>query len=171
MVRIFLLLICPLFVFIAGCGSPLPPGMPKLYKTTVVITQDNQPLSGATVLAINEDFAATPYPSGGITDEKGEVELKTNGRFPGVPAGRYIVTVSKIDSDIVIDPAAAKTLSSEEYEKLSARRDAHSFYVTEEKFSQQNTSPLRIEVKPGTTKHSLDVSPQVHIKIKAGAPA
>lgn len=171
MPRTLLLLTCSLLLFLAGCGTSLPPGMPKLYPTTIVITQDNAPLSGATVVAINEDFVSTPYPSGGTTNDAGKVVLKTNGKFSGVPAGKYVITVSKIGSDVEIDPEAVKTMNTEEYEKLSAKRDANSFYLTEEKFAGKETSPLRIEVKKGVKTHSLDVSPKVHIKIKTAAPA
>ncbi|GHT11815.1 hypothetical protein FACS1894170_05860 [Planctomycetales bacterium] len=149
----------------------MPPGMPPLYPTTIVITQDGTPLAGATVVAVSEDFASTPYPSGGTTDKSGEVVLKTNGKFSGIPAGKYIITVSKIGSDIEIASDAGSTLDAEEYEKLVAKRDANSFYLTEEKFANQGTSPLRIEVNKGVKTHSLDVSPKVHIKIINSPPA
>jgi hypothetical protein len=168
MPKILLLL---LIFILTGCGQPLPSGMPPLYPTTLIITQDNVPLSGATVIAVHEDFASMPYPSGGTTDASGAVELKTNGKFHGVPAGKYIVTVSKLDSDIAIAPDAADTLSPEEYEKLRDKREAHFFYVTERKFTRRETSPLRIEVKSGAKTHSLDVGPPVRPKAKTGAPA
>lgn len=86
--RIFLFsYIAVSLLFVTGCGERLPPGMPKLYKTIITITQDGKPLEGAQVIAVSEDFANAPWTSGGITDATGIVELKTEGRYSGIPIG------------------------------------------------------------------------------------
>ncbi|MDR1384520.1 MAG: carboxypeptidase-like regulatory domain-containing protein [Planctomycetaceae bacterium] len=152
-----------LFAFF-GCGDKLPPGMPKLYETVLTITQDGSPLANANVLVISEDYAVVPYSAGGQTDKSGKVRLLTEGRYKGLPAGKYIIAVSKIEGPDVTLPTKVNTDEEiAEYNKLTDEIAKNSFMVVSEDFSDPAKSPLRLEVQRKTTA-TFDVSPKVKLK-------
>jgi hypothetical protein len=130
--------------------------LPKLTPVTLTITQEGQPLSGATVTLIAADQPQTWYPTG-ITNEKGNVELFTNGKYKGAPKGKYKVTVTKIHTE----PSQFGTPLEEGqpgYEEWSAKvsqetRAAYS--VVEKKFTDANTTPLEIEIPSRTSSFDL----------------
>ena len=82
-----------------GCSKPRPEGLPKLYPVTLQFTQGGEPCVEAAVSLIPEP--GSPWGSGGITDANGRVTLHTHGKYPGIPAGNYKITVSKIESEFV----------------------------------------------------------------------
>jgi len=153
------------FLF-AGCGERLPPGMPKLYKTTITIVQDGNPLVGASVVAISDNFETTPWTSGGVTDESGSVELKTQGRYRGMPAGTYLVTVSKIEGPLGLELPQKPNTDEEirEYDRIQKQIESNSFHIVDEKYMKQDSTPLKLEIK-GTTRERFDVSPAVKVKV------
>jgi len=161
------LLLILVFPIAVGCSEQTLPGMPKLYKTQVTITQDGQPLAGANVIAINEDFASSPWSSGGTTDSAGVVHLRTEGKFTGVPIGTYKIAVTKLEdqSGIVLPEKIATDAEIAEYERLQRQAEAATFQVIDDKFGNLETTPLRLEVK-GVTSQTFDVSPKVKIKPK-----
>lgn len=82
-----------LVIGIAGCQDiPKPADLPELFSVTVLVMQDSAPLSRATVLLSSPDFR---WSVGGVTDANGLAVLWTSGRYRGVPAGSYRVTVTK----------------------------------------------------------------------------
>lgn len=80
---------------VAGCtgtGSDEPaegPDYSNLVPAKGVITLNGEPLSGAVVTFLPEQWA----PGVGETDEKGEYDLSTSDR-PGIPPGDYKVAIS-----------------------------------------------------------------------------
>ena len=150
----------------AGCGEGLPPGMPKLYKTTITIVQDGSPLTGASVVAISANFETAPWTSGGITDKSGSVVLKTQGQYRGIPAGTYLVTVSKTEGppDLELPKRPNTDEEIREYDKIQKQIENNSFQVVDEKYTKQNLTPLKLEIK-GTTHETFDVSPAVKVKV------
>ena len=80
-----------------GCGGkPKPDGMPDLYKTTIVVTQNGAPLADA-ALSLQSDDPSLKWAVGGKTDANGRAELTTHGDFKGAPAGTYRVGVVKME--------------------------------------------------------------------------
>ncbi|MDR1493716.1 MAG: hypothetical protein LBT05_13495 [Planctomycetaceae bacterium] len=155
------ILLFPLFL-IFGCGDKLPPGMPKLYEAVLTITQDGSPLANANVLAISENYAAVPYSAGGQTDKSGNVRLLTEGKYKGIPAGKYIIAVSKTEANDIEKPATFNT--EDEIKSYLAEVEKHSFVVVSEKFSDPEKSPLRLEVLKRKTTATFDASPKVRLK-------
>src|SRR5690554_1323859 len=79
---------------ILGCGESLPPGMPELHPVKLEFTQAGVPLAGAAVQLVPLD-ATSRWVSGGGTDALGIAIPHTHGTYPGVPAGKYKVCVTK----------------------------------------------------------------------------
>ncbi|MDR0869908.1 MAG: carboxypeptidase-like regulatory domain-containing protein [Planctomycetaceae bacterium] len=158
-------------LLLSGCGTKLPPGMPKLYPAKLLITQDNAPLAKATVTVISSD-AARPFNAGGQTDENGALQLRTEGQYPGIPAGEYAVTVSKAEGPDLALPTVANT--DEEiaaYDKVVAEIVKNTFIVVDPKFSDIKTTPLKLEIKKGQNSITLDVSPKVKLKPPKAPPS
>ena len=78
-----------------GCSSEnRPPGMPKLYPASILITQEGQPLEGASVILVCVDESIRWLVSG-QTNRDGVARLVTHGQFSGAPAGKFKVCVTK----------------------------------------------------------------------------
>ena len=98
------LTILPLALMLAvslGCGPKLPPGMPKLYPVTVtVIFEDGKPVGGASVIfRLTDPVLPRTWLHAGTTDSEGKVKLMTDGEYPGIPAGKYSVTIEKFERE------------------------------------------------------------------------
>ncbi|PQO39262.1 hypothetical protein C5Y96_05235 [Blastopirellula marina] len=94
----FLLIVAAAFL---GCSSGQPTLIPGRNPTIPVrgqITLDGTPIEGATVMFFCEKLMITSY---GKTDKAGQYELTTYEPGDGAPAGRYQVSVKKIEQTIV----------------------------------------------------------------------
>lgn len=76
----------------SACSRKLPADLPKLYSCRVTISAGGSPVEDAMVTFIAED---SKWSAIGTTDSAGAASLQTNGRYPGVAAGQYKVTVQK----------------------------------------------------------------------------
>lgn len=147
-----------ILLFFTGCfGEKRPEGFPKLYPLSIEIVQEGTPLVGAGVALVSDDANLSRWPSGGVTDEKGIVQIHTY-QYPGAPEGSFKVTVTKTltegaQSDIL---ATGKGNTQKVYE------------LVDSKYSVADKTPLTIEVKAGTTPVSkLDVGKKVKTFISA----
>ena len=122
----------------AGCSGELEPeGMPKRHPTVIQFTQAGQPCDGASVRLHPE----TPnnWAVGGSTDASGTVELKTYGKYPGVPEGKYKIIISKNERETVgAAPASMYEVQQDEV-----------YDLIDPVYSTPSGTPLSIEVKPG----------------------
>ena len=95
-VRYAPLLAAALLLTPLGCGfQRLPKGMPKLYPCTVKITAGSAPVEGASVTFVPASGENSSYTAGGTTNADGTAVMQVNGRYSGVPLGKYRVTVKK----------------------------------------------------------------------------
>jgi hypothetical protein len=161
MYRYFVLIITVSLIFLGCRGEHLPPDLPKLYSVILTIVQDGQPLNGASVVVVNENYASSPWAAGGVTNEQGQVKLRTEGKYAGAPAGNYKVTVTKVEEPNIELPEDS---SSPQYNKKVKEIQDNTFYLVDDKFTKLNTTPLRIEITPSTKNFELDVSPTVRKK-------
>ncbi|MDR2757447.1 MAG: carboxypeptidase-like regulatory domain-containing protein [Planctomycetaceae bacterium] len=160
--RQYFVLIIFVSLFLFGCsGEHLPPNLPKLYSVTLTIVQDGKPFNGASVVIVNENYASSPWAAGGVTNEQGQVKLRTEGKYSGAPAGKYKVTVTKVETP---DIELTEDSSSPEYNKKVKEIQDNTFYLVEDKFTKLDTTPLRIEITPSEKNFELDVSPAVRKK-------
>ena len=150
----------------AGCGGgeQLPPGMPRLYRAVLTVTQDGAPLAGADVILVSLDPSVN-FPASGVTDQNGVLRLRTLGRYDGVPLGRYRVGVQKMESPNVVLPQDSPSNPEEarELRRLLAELEAGVFRVVGEQFAIENTE-LEIEVTPSNLRFEVDVSPAVRLR-------
>ncbi|MDR2114847.1 MAG: hypothetical protein LBP87_00545, partial [Planctomycetaceae bacterium] len=63
------------------------------------ITQDQTPLEGANVSLHSVTSGTQEWVSGGRTDANGVAEIRTNGRYDGVPAGKFKVLITKTETE------------------------------------------------------------------------
>lgn len=150
-----------------GCGGPKKPAdLPELYPCKITIIQDGQPLEGASV-SLNDPSNASRFVMGYQTDAKGVADLHTDGKYQGVPAGKYKVLVHKVympesdPNDVPpSDPEARK-----EYDKRMAELSAQQADTIDIKYRRPNTTPEEIEVTPSGAELTIDVGEKVHIRL------
>jgi len=77
---------------LTGCSNKGP----KLYSATGIVTYQGKPMEGVKVM-FHPKGGDTGHPSFGTTDADGKFQLSTFGLNDGAYAGKYVVTMSKID--------------------------------------------------------------------------
>ena len=78
-----------------GCGGDGKPShIPDLVPYSVKVSHQGEPVEGAKVMLapVNSTFSAAAE-----TDKSGVAVLKTDGIYPGVVPGEYMVSVSKYE--------------------------------------------------------------------------
>ena len=158
--RLFISLLCAVVLFVAGCsGEKKPDGMPALHKTKLTFTQGGAPLADAKITLFADNAANTQWTSGGVTDSNGVIQLKTLGKYDGVPEGTYKVTVSKTETE----GTAEEVVVSDDVSKKPAASSgggAKSYYLVDSKHRSAATTELVLEVKSGTANDkAFDLGP------------
>ena len=148
--------VCILLPF-SGCnsGPALPSNLPKLTSCALTFTQEGQPLGDAMV-TLNPTDGSKWYPSG-ITDEKGTVELYTNGKYKGAPKGKYKIVVKKVYTEpsklgIPVEEGAP---GYEEWQQKASKEKRNSWSVVEKTFTDANTTTLEVDIPAATTTFDL----------------
>ena len=151
---------------VTGCnpGQKLPEGMPPLTPCTLTITQDGKPLEGATISLFSIGGAQSFYP-GGKTDANGKAEIFTNGKYQGVPDGKYKVVVSKRETEeSKFGPAlTADDPGYDEWLAKSSGENLSSYRLVEKQYTSAGTTTLEITV-PGEIA-TLDVGKAIREKL------
>lgn len=158
-----------------GCGPKLPHGMPKLYPTTILVQYDDgKPLAGATVVfyAVDPTRTGKTWVHAGNTDAQGKAALMTQGKYHGIPAAAYNVTVTKFihEGKEPTEPgpqATAKELAN--YRKALKSSDAMKRYlVVDVDYNDPQKTPLRnVETKAEANNLELKVGKEVKILSQA----
>jgi hypothetical protein len=145
---------------LSGCGSKrVPPeGMPTLYRCSVQITQNGQPLTDA-VVTLHSTSEHFPWTINGRTDEKGQAEIFTHGYFKGAPKGNFKVTVDKLETVIPPLPEVMPTSEQELTELFNKREEEIKEYrLVDVMFTQEESTPFFINVNKKMGVISLDLS-------------
>lgn len=157
-----------LSVVFAGCSSEsLPADLPQLTRCQIKITQEGSPLEGATVTLHSLD-GMRQWGAGGLSNAAGIAEIYTNGRYPGAPAGKYKVVVSKIETDpSQLPPAPPQNDPGYPAWHQKAESEVRQSYsVIEKKFTEPGSTPHEIDITEGkTAETTLDVGKKVRHKI------
>ncbi len=114
--------------FFPGCGSPKAE-VPQTYPVSVKIAHGGQPVEGASVTFVPQGQAGRG--ASGVTDANGVAKMGLPGLADGAMAGKYWVTVSKVEG-VQSDP----NMSAEEF------------------YKQQENKPV---AAPASPKHLLPV--------------
>ena len=148
------LIILSLFSF-SGCGGKKKPSdLPPLYPVMITVVQDGNPLEGATVSLI-ADGANVRFTTAGVTDKNGVATIKTDIDWPGAPAGKFKVCISKVVTP-PDDPVDA-SLSYEEGRAKAKANLAQTKSMVNSKFLRPRTTPFAIEVTERGVTETLDV--------------
>lgn len=136
-----------------------PDGMPELHRVSVTILQNGEPLANASIRLIPKE-GTSPWSSGGSTDERGVAVLRTHGKFEGVPAGSYKMTVTKIEMP---EPQSTEVSPLD-----TPNADESSFDLVAPEYTYPNQTPLELEVTPGVNEYEpFDLGPAVRIERQA----
>ena len=149
-------------VFLVGCGQKLPDGMPPLYPLTLTVTQQDEPFPDASVSLVASD-STRKWTCGGMTEADGTLVVFTHGKYRGVPADKYKVTVDCVISE----PPRPKNATMEELDAHA--RNSKSFRIVPLEYTDRATTHLEIEVVKGTNRLKIDVPEKVKISM-GGAP-
>ena len=153
-----------LLLFVVGCGETLPPDMPKLYPTKVVIIQDGQPLEGANVQLLPKD-PDSRWAAAGRTDSSGAVDFFTEGRYRGVPEGDYQVTVSKVytEPSKYLGQKRPDDIDYPTWNRMMSEEKLNSYHLIDPVYDSRKTSTLELTVGPKQPKdRQIDVGNAVN---------
>jgi len=114
--------------------------MPPLFPVSITVTMDGEPLTDALVSCTPEDNSQ--WFAGGVTDKNGQVALQTKGRYNGIAAGTFKVTVIK------------NLLSPD-----STESETKQLRIVHKNFNDTSTSPLLLVVEKGTKSAAFQVEP------------
>jgi hypothetical protein len=136
-----------LISFVAGCNTG-----PALYPATGSVSFEGKPVDGASVTFISSDG----QPAFATTDSSGNYAMLTNGK-PGVPAGEYKITVTK-----VANSSTAKIPTAEDMKKMqTAGPMPKPMSLVPEKYASPDKSGLTATVTKDKSKNvfPLDLKP------------
>jgi len=165
--RTTVLLLLFALLAVSGCGrQKLPPGMPKLFKVTMTITQEDKPLAEAMVTLDQTDGQ---WSAQGTTDANGVIKkFYTNGQYEGVVAGKFKVCVRKIEREYAIDPKDIPPEPTDPQERYAWRMKyfehripPKEFDLVESQYFDTKTTPLEIEVTADSRDFKFDVGAAV----------
>ncbi len=144
-------------VSILGCGQKCPDNFPDIFPCVIRLTQENQPLEGATVVLNSSSPELNRWAVSGISDAEGSVVLKTNGKYIGAPEGEFTVTVTKEE---IIYKGGEKIVDGE---KIQAKPEK--FSLVEQIYNQPETSSLKVKIEKKKNQIELNVGKKVRIPV------
>jgi hypothetical protein len=146
-------------LLLSGCGGGrVPPeGLPKLYPCSILVTQEGEPLVGATV-SLHSTSEKFQWTINGRTDESGKAEIMTHGYFKGVPAGNFKVTVDKLETVVPPLPEVMPTKESELTKLFNKiEEETKEYQLVDIRYTQAESTPLSITVSNKMENISFDV--------------
>jgi hypothetical protein len=156
-------------LLLVGCwGEPRPDGMPDLISCSLQIIQDGQPLPACSV-SLYPLESGNSWSSGGTADENGQVHLRTHGRYNGIPAGKYKVTVwkQKTEGELLIEPINGSSEEMANYQRRLKENPRRTYHLVAPSFLNADTTPLEISVEKGKkNSFTLDVGKAVYLEEK-----
>lgn len=145
------LLVCPL-----GChrGPARPDDLPETIPCTLTLLYKGAPLSDATVTLVPK---SGNWVGVGQTDAGGQAIIQTNGRYAGVPAGAYAVTVTKGGPTGQLPPDPKTPEEDQAYrEAMRAAKSAKPLVPL--KYTKPETSGLTVSVSERPVRETLTLT-------------
>jgi len=145
-----------LLISILGCrrGPTKPDDLPALTPCTLTILHKGSPLSDATVTLVPK---SGNWVGVGQTGADGKVVIQTNGRYEGVPAGTYRVTVTKQAAAGNLPPDPTTPEEDRAYaEAIKAAKSAKP--LIPEKYTKWETSGLTVTVSESPLSETLELT-------------
>jgi len=157
--RVFLLISLGLVFLVFGCNGPkTPANLPKLYPCKITVVQDGKPLEDAMVTVYND----LGFVIAGKTDAKGVATITVDGRWPGVPEGEHVISISKITEPTDLPPPPQSMFSAEGRNYMEQLTKGTKETV-DPKYSAGRKSELRLNVGKKSTNETFDVGAAVEI--------
>jgi len=151
MMRLFLIGLVVFCTVLIGCSQPMPDGLPKLYPVSLKFVQEGAPCAEALVSLTPESDGQ--WAVGGITDSGGNVALQTHGRYSGVPAGKYKITVIKTETELIGPPP----------KDMGETQASTTYNLIDPVLSVVSTTTLALEVVDGKNSFPpFDLGKKVH---------
>ncbi|MDR0609186.1 MAG: hypothetical protein LBG58_03675 [Planctomycetaceae bacterium] len=150
---------------ISGCDrSPQkPPGLPDLIADVqITVIQEGKPLEGASVTLVPQDVSLARWSIKGKTNANGVAKLATYGKFSGCPAGKFKVVVVKREylPNKQQSAAEGEIYQGEWHEELT-----YIDYI-DPSFGFSEKTTAEVEIKNGSTKHTVEVGKAVRLENK-----
>ena len=157
--RFFAFILPGILISVIGCGGPpTPPDLPKLYPCKIKVTQEDKPLEGAMVVV----YHSSGFVIAGKTDAKGVAVITADGRWPGVPEGEHVISISKIIEPTDL-PEAPQSLFSAEGRKYMELVTEGTKETVDPKYSAGRKSELRLNVGKKAVNETYDVGTAVSV--------
>lgn len=151
------ILICLALLCFTGCfGEKRPADFPDIYPCEIKLVQENQPLTGASIVLSSGQQDLDRWAVSGITDENGLAQIRTNGKYVGAPAGKFTVCVSKDE----ITEGEEKIIGGEKV-KVNQKK----FLLVEKIYSDPAASPLKIEIEKKKNHFDLEAGKKIRLSI------
>ncbi len=144
------LIACCLVVASSGCnkGPAKPDDLPELTACTITVNYKGAPVEEANVLL--SPTSGNKFSAIGTTDASGKAVMKTDGKYEGVVAGEYRVTVKKMEKvDVNLGGTPETPEEMAEYQKEAAKAKAPESLIPK-KYSSFTSSGLTVNVAEGT---------------------
>lgn len=171
MKKFFLLLavFCALVLTsLTGCGEKLPAGMPKLYPAQITLTYDDgKPVDNAMLILIADQGSNIgTWSHTGNTDAQGKADLYTQGRYKGLPAATFKVTITKEIREG--DPNPGEPVDEESAKKYEAWKKSSNkektYKVIEANYESAAKTPVSVTVSSqGPNTFDLKIGKEVKI--------
>jgi len=129
------------------------------------VIQDGKPLDDALVI-VHHDLG---FAIGGKTDSKGVAVITADGRWPGIPEGEFIITVSKITAPPDL-PLPGPSSSVRERREMMDRIANETTETVDLKYSDAKKSELRLKVGKKAVNETFDVGAAVAVSMAELSP-
>jgi hypothetical protein len=103
------------------------------------------------------DSGNTKWVIAGNTDAKGNVVLKTHGKFSGVPVGEYKIVVTKTEQ-VQNEQQTSNGKNKTPSQKIEI------YYLINKIYTDVSTTPLTINIKNGKNVQTFDVGKPIREK-------
>lgn len=135
-------------LILVGCsGEKRPDGFPKIYPSSITVSDDNGPLSDIKISLFAKE-GNCPWPIGGTTNASGKADLVTYGKFKGAPAGEFIVVLAKSEiEDAHLMPKGNDDGIVEVNTQKPQKTSFRVFSLIDPKYSDKATSPLTMKIE------------------------
>lgn len=146
---------CTVLLIFAGCGEKLPDGMPPLYPVSIHLTYEDGTPMADTFLSFKPESGPRNWSVSATTDAKGNAEVRTHGRYKGMPAGKWKITLEKEKLEGIPDPGVPSPDDPEsvkKYEEWMKSSDKEKiFSLVEDIYREKSTTPLAINVEKASS--------------------
>ena len=115
--------------------------MPNLIPVVLIVTQEGAPLAEANINFYAQDPVNKKWGAGGVTDAQGKLDVKTQGKYKGLPAGKYKITVSKL---LVENPPQKESDPPGKY-----------FELVEKKYTKEISTDIMIDADGKTSIYEI----------------